>query len=354
MRLKMTKQSREELLLALRPEYQKAGWKLKKELLETLVAATGYSRKHAITLLNIDGASEAKIKRTRPSVYDDEVSKSLIFLWRAANMLCSKRLVPFLPEFIEALESKGHLDLSPHVRQKLLSISASTVDRLLTKERKKLGRGLSLTRAGNFLKKQIPIRTFTDWDDAAPGFFEVDLVAHCGGDSRGQFLQTLTMTDIATQWTECIALLRRGETEVITAIDDILPLLPFELKGLDTDNGSEFINYGMMDWCAKKAITFTRSRQYKKNDQAHVEERNGSVVRRLVGYERLEGIHAYEKLCQLHACARLFINFFQPSQKLLEKSRGGAKVYRRYDVAKTPYKRTVDSNRVGIPNKQLL
>jgi transposase InsO family protein len=269
-------------------------------------------------------------------------------------MLCSKRLVPFLPELIEILEAKGHLQLSVTVRQKLTSISAATVDRLLKKERKSHNHSLSLTRAGNFLKKQIPIRTFTEWNDVTPGFFEVDLVAHCGGDVRGQFIQTLTMTDISTQWTECVAVLCKGELEVIAAIDSILPLLPFELKGIDSDNGSEFINYKLVNWCAERSVTFTRSRQYKKNDQAHVEERNGSVVRRLVGYQRLEGIAAFDKLRQLQACARLYINFFQPSQKLLVKSRNGSKVYRRYDHAKTPYNRIIDSNQVNDTNKSAL
>jgi hypothetical protein len=353
MGLKMDKRSRTKLLETLRKEYSQASAKRKKELLKTMLEATGYSKKHAIKLLN--GADEpVQARRIRPSVYDDEVREALLLVWKASNMLCSKRLIPFMREFLTVLEATGHVALLPHVRQKLLAISAATMDRLLAPERQKLGKGFSLTRAGNFLKKQIPIRTFAEWTESCPGFFEADLVAHCGGSTKGQFVQTLTLTDIHTQWTECIALMRRGEIEVIEALEERLSDIPFPVKGLDTDNGGEFINYLMLDWCSVREITFTRSRQYKKNDQAHVEERNGSVVRRLVGYDRLEGIEAYSCLTALYSQARLFINFFQPSLKLIEKHRSGAKVYRRYDVAKTPFRRIIDSDCVSEEHKVLL
>lgn len=353
MGLKMDKRSRDKLLESLCSEYPDASTKRKSELLRTLIEGTGYSKKHAITLLNARSA-EVKSKRNRPRVYDDEVLEALTFIWKASNMLCAKRLVPFMPEFLRVLENRGHLEISQHVRQKLLSISAATVDRLLAREKGKLGKSLSLTRAGNFLKSQIPIRTFTDWSESSPGFFEADLVAHCGGDPRGQFLQTLTLTDIHTQWTECIALLKRCEVQVIQALNSRCPDLPFPMKGIDTDNGGEFINYLMIDWCNVRQVTFTRSRQYKKNDQAHVEERNGSVVRRLVGYDRLEGPVAYDTLCELYAQARLFINFFQPSAKLLVKHRLGSKVYRRYDTPRTPFQRILASDCVNEDSKILL
>lgn len=354
MGLKMDKQSREKLLNALRPEYQQASAKRKRELLKALLESTGYSKKHAITLLNAEQSDSRPPRRSRPKVYDEEVLLALTTIWKASNLLCSKRLAPFMAEFIGVLERKGHFSVEPHVRQKLLTISASTMDRLLAKERSKLGRSPSLTRAGNFLKSQIPIRTFTEWNEQSPGFFEADLVAHSGSDPRGQFLQTLTLTDVCTQWTECLGLIRRGEEEVIDALNTHLPYMPFPIRGLDTDNGSEFINYKLLDWCSVRQVTFTRSRQYKSNDQAHVEERNGSVVRRLVGYERLEGLEAYSALRELYAHARLYINFFQPSAKLIVKHRSGAKVYRRYDIAKTPFQRILASNCINEESKEML
>lgn len=187
------------------------------------------------------------------------------------------------------------------------------------------------------LKRQIPIRTFADWNDIPPGFFEADLVAHCGDNVEGSFLNTLVLTDVATGWTECLALLRRSEADVTGALEARRHLLPFPLLGLDTDNGGEFINYELLHYCERHRISFTRARAYKKNDQAHVEENNGSVVRRLVGYDRYEGKDAWRSLPALFRVLRLCVNFFQPSMKLASKERDGSKVTKRYDDAQTPY-----------------
>ena len=260
---------------------------------------------------------ETKKPRCRRRLYQGPVQEALITVWKAANSICSKRLVPFLPEFVSAMERFGHLSLSDDTRQQLLSLSPATVDRLLHQERYANGHGLCTTKPGGLLKRQIPVRTFADWSDLAPGFIEADLVAHCGDNTEGSFLNTLVLTDVATGWTECLALLRRSEADVAAGLEIARRLLPFPLLGLDTDNGSEFINYGMLHYCEREKITFTRARAYKKNDQAHVEEKNGSVVRRLVGYDRYEGPNAWRALAALYRVLRLYVNFFQPSMKLV-------------------------------------
>lgn len=341
---KMTKQSRKELLETLRPKYFEADWTTKGELLRVFVEATGYNHKYAIHLLNAEPRT-GQLRKTSKR-YNKEVKAAVAALWEASNGLCSKRLVPIIPELTGVLVRLGYLQISDHDKEMLFSVSPATVDRMLKKLRyAKIG-SRGFTRPGNLLKNQIRIRTFTEWDDAKPGFFEADLVAHSGCDPSGQFLQTLTLTDISTQWTECVALLRRGELEVRTALQELEPKLPVPFLGLDTDNGYEFINYNLLEWCKVNSITFTRGRPYKKNDQAHVEERNGSVVRKYVGYDRLEGRIAHRILAQMYETLRLYQNFFQPSQKLVEKKRTGAKVYKKHDRAKTPYQRILESQEV--------
>jgi hypothetical protein len=194
------------------------------------------------------------------------------------------------------------------------------------------------------LKHQVPVRTFADWTDSRPGFMEADLVAHCGCSAEGAFLNTLVLTDIATGWTECLPLLYRSEEEVLRALDVGRQLLPFQLLGLDTDNGSEFLNHGLVEYCELEEITFTRSRPYKKNDQCYVEQKNGVIVRQLVGYDRFEGQFAYKQLGELYQVIRLYVNFFQPSMKLISKHRKGSKVYKKYDAARSPFQRLLESN----------
>lgn len=345
----MSTQTRRELLENLRQDYIAAGRKKRKELLDSLVTATGYNRKYAISLLNGPQGAPLTRKRQREKIYDAKVADALKQVWIAANCICPKRLIPFLPTLVKSMERFGHLKLEKDVRVKLLSMSASTAERLLRLERKRAGLGRSLTRPGSLLRKQVPVKTFTKWDDQEIGFFEIDLVAHCGDSSSGKFVNTLTMTDVASGWTELAAIEYKSEDLVRTALDEIVPVLPFSVLGLDTDNGSEFLNFGMVSWCNARNITFTRSRAYRKNDQAHVEEKNGSIVRRLVGYDRFEGDAARICLAELYQVARLYINFFQPSMKLISKIRDGAKVSKRYDAARTPLARLLDSP--GTPNK---
>lgn len=340
MRQNMSTQSKRELLEAIRPLYERASLKQKTELLNGFIAGTGYSRKHAIELFNRRTIRE-KPTRKRARKYDDSVVELLKEVWNASNNICAKRLIPFLPNMLEALERCGHIRVpDPSVRQLLLSMSPATADRLLKPAKTQLaGKGISTTKPGNILRSQIAVRTFADWTNVVPGLLEADLVSHNGGNVNGQCIHTLTATDIATGWTELYATLTKEESEVLSAFGAVRKSLPFIVLGLDTDNGSEFINHDLASYCEANSITFTRSRPYKKNDQAHVEEKNGSIVRRLVGYNRYQGIHALNCMNELYAVARLYVNFFQPSSKLLSKVRIGAQVKKTYDTAKTPYQR---------------
>ena len=226
----MTFGSRKELLQALRPLYAQVSWTEKQRVLDGFVAATGYNRKHAIVLLNSDPVVVNNKPPKRNRKYDEVVATALIAIWKASNRICSKRLVPFLPTIIASLERFGHLTVSATARQKLLSLSHSSVDRILKGERKKYPRRKSTTEPGYLLKKHIPIRTYSDWNDVRPGFFEADLVAHGGGSPSGQFLHTLTMTDIATGWTECTSLICKSEVSVLRAFKKCRMEIPFPLQ----------------------------------------------------------------------------------------------------------------------------
>src|SRR4051812_6025947 len=335
----MSFRAKRELLVQVAPRYREATHAQKSIVLDEFLAAAGYARKYAIRLLAKPIGPPAPIRRPREPRYGATVREALQVAWTTANEICSKRLVPFLPELVPALERHGHLELSPEVRMLLLTLSPATADRLLRPVRQP--HGLSTTRRGRLLKQQIPVRTFADWSDTRPGFLEADLVAHCGGVAEGAFLYTLTLTDIATTWTECLPLLHRTQEAVLQAVERAHQLLPFPLLGFDTDNGSEFLNEQLFDYCAQEQITFTRGRTANKNDQCYVEQKNGAVVRQLVGYERFEGEPAYRQLAELYRAVRLYVNFFQPSLKLLAKQREGGHVRRTYGPARTPFQRVL-------------
>jgi len=233
-------------------------------------------------------------------------------------------------------------------------MSRSTIDRCLASKRFNRPHGLSTTKPGALLKQNIPVRTFADWNEDVPGFMEIDLVAHCGESTDGQYLNTLTCTDICTGWTEVIALRRRTQEAVCTAIDAMRRRLPFDLLGIDSDNGSEFINALLYRYCLEEKITFTRSRPYKKNDQAHVEQKNWSVVRHTIGYDRMETDHEHALLENTYQDLRPYINFFQPVLKLIGKERLGNKVVRRYDTARTPYQRVMEREDIPLERKARL
>jgi hypothetical protein len=352
----MSLESRRELLAVVAPRYRLARRAERGRILGEFVASTGYHRKYALTLLNHPRSkASARKSRQRPRRYTFAVQQALSICWRAANGICSKRLVPYLPELVSVLERQGELRLDQPTKTRLLAISPATADRLLQAERQRAKpHGLATTKPGTLTKDAIPIRTFADWDEVQPGFTEVDLVAHCGESAKGEYLHSLTVTDVATGWTECLALRNRGQQVVFRALLRARGRLPFPLLGIDSDNGVEFINAHLLRYCQDEHLTFTRSRPYKKNDQAYVEQKNWSIVRHLMGYGRYEGEAAYEALQQLYDVVRLYTNFFQPSLKLLSKERIGGKVRKKYDAAKTPYQRVLESEQVTAEVKAAL
>lgn len=320
----MSFRSKRELLAQVAPRYQMASRTQKSVILDEFVAATHYARKYAIRLLTRPPLpARSQIRRPRAPQYGAAVQAALEVAWGAANLISARRLVPFLPTLVPVLEQHGHLHLIDAVRTQLLAISPATADRLLHQARKAgQPRGRSITKAGTLLKHQIPIRTFADWDAATPGFVEADLVAHCGDGTYGTFLSALIVTDVATGWVECQALLYRSGDQVIQGITRARQLIPFPLLGIDTDNDSEFITNELISYCAEAAISFTRGRAYHKNDQCYVEQKNGAVVRQFVGYGRFEGEQAYHQLIELYRALRLYVNFFQPTANTISRAVG--------------------------------
>jgi hypothetical protein len=337
----VTRRSVQEYLAAQRERYVRAARASRSRLLDEMVAVTGYHRKAVIRQLRQTRAGPWRRRRVgRPRQYDGAVATAAQVLWEAAGQIGAKRLQPFVPELLERLTSCGELRVPPRTARLLGQVSISTLERLLAPARRTVPRrGPSLTRPGAWLKSQIPIRTFAEWDDARPGFLEVDLVAHCGQSTAGFFLHTLCAVDIATGWVELQPVWGKGHRRVTAAIHEVRGRLPVPLRGLDTDNGAEFINRPLYYYCGREAITFTRSRPYRKNDSAHVEQKNGAIVRALVGYDRYSSRAAFAQLARVYRLLRLHTNFFQPVQRLVHKSRHGARVHRVYDRAQTPFQR---------------
>jgi hypothetical protein len=343
----MSQHSKRELWETVQPRYLKAPKAEKHKILDEFIASTGFHRKYANRILKHGYPRHQGRKKGKRPIYRGEVVVILERIWEIYGRICSKRLHPFLPEGIRILERCNELSLSPEIKPLLLSISRSTIDRCLHSVRFKSLHGLSTTKPGTLLKKAIPVRTFADWNEDRPGFMEIDLVAHCGETTEGQFINTLTCTDICTGWTEPIALPRRSQQAVQNALHHIRPELPFALLGIDSDNDGEFINDLLFHYCLTEHITFTRSRPYQKNDQAHVEQKNWSVVRHTVGYDRLETDEEFDLLTSIYSDLRLYINFFQPVLKLIFKGRVNDKFIKSYDQASTPYQRIMA--RADIP-----
>ena len=343
--------------------YRRGGKREKGEVLDEVCKLTKYNRCYASQLLKHPkrggqkkaGVGRGKAKRVRRRQYDDEVVRALKRIWVIMDCICGKRLAPNLREVIRVLEKWGELEVTVEVGKKLERISASTIDRLLGDERKELMLGSrSRTKPGTLLKSQIPIRTFSEWDDARIGFVEIDLVGHDGGDGSGDFAQTLDATDISSGWTETEAVRNKAQVHVFEALGQIRQRLPFQLLGIDSDNGSEFINGPLLRFCQAEKITFTRSRSGRKNDNCFVEQKNYSVVRRNVGYMRYDSDQEVELLNRLYGRLRLYTNYFQPVMKLISKERAGARVRKSYDIAKTPYQRLVGSPEVSKETKAKL
>ena len=352
--------------------YRRAGKKEKGVMLGEFVETTGYTRKYAIHLLNswgrcrwvrIDGKLVKLVvgrrrrakRRARPRRYDQEVLKALKQIWYVFDFMCGKRLVVVLRTMLPVLDSFGEIPLSAEVRAKLLSISAATIDRLLQRERARLSlKGRTHTKPGSLLKHQIPIRTFADWTEKEPGFFEIDLVGHDGGDASGDFCHTLTIADVDTGWVELHGLKNKAQRWTHAALEDARLTLPIPIKGIDTDNGSEFINHHLVGYCRDHQITFTRGRPYHKNDTCYVEQKNGHVVRRAVGYHRYDTDEELAALNAVYGTLILLVNFFYPSVKLIKKTRCGSKVRRIYDDPQTPYQRMLQSPAVDAEVKARL
>ncbi len=335
--------------------YARASKVEKGRILDELCALTGWTRRHARRALGSAGSPPAA--RARPSVriYGPEVLEPLKVVWATLNGPAGKRLAPFMAEVVEVLERSGELEVSGEVRAKLVRVSAATIDRLLAPERARLRvRGRSGTKPGSILRRQIPIRTFAEWDERLAGFCEVDLVAHDGGDPHGEFAHTLNLTCVKTGWDEMRALPTKAQRWVEEAIDQIRGALPFPLLGLDSDNGSEFINNHLFRYCVGRGITFTRTRPYRKNDNCFVEQKNWPVIRQQVGYARYDTPQELEVLRELYTHLRLYVNFFQPQMKLLSKTRRGATVTKRFDVAATPYRRVLACPEVSGESKARL
>ena len=336
--------TRQELIEAVRQRYQMATRADKQKILDEFVQVTSYHRKHAVRVLREYPRQEPAAIPTDRRLYGEAVRQCLVLLWEAADRICGKRLKAVLPTLIEAMERCGHLPLDAEVRRQVLAMSASTIDRVLQpiREPAQQGRRRS-TRNNTVLRQSIPVRTCADWHDPVPGFLEVDFVVHAGGSLAGSPVHTLVLTDVASGWTECLALPVRAQSLVVDAVTPVQRQLPFALRGLDTDNDSAFINDIVLAYCRQHPLVFTRSRAYRKNDQAWVEQKNGAVVRRLVGYDRLTGMTATQALAELYAASRLYVNFFQPSFKLKGKQRYGAKVVKQYHAPATPYERLLTS-----------
>jgi hypothetical protein len=337
---KLSRQSKRELVEAVRDRYLRAGRKEKSKILDEFVATTGFHRKHAIRVLR-QGYQRGKERRGRRRTYGGAVISALIEIWRICGCICSKRLQPFLPEMVHILERHGELTLDDETKRLLMQMSAATIDRRLAPFRQQRGRGISTTKPGTLLKQSIPIRTFADWKETEPGFVEMDLVAHCGDANEGVYLNTLTAVDVMTGWTECFLLRHRSQQVVTAAVESLQGRLPFPLLGIDCDNDSMFINGTLKRHCEAEQLTFTRSRPYRKNDQAFVEQKNGDIVRGNIGYRRYTSAPAAALLEAIYEDLHAYVNFFQPVRKLIHKERQGAKVYKQYDEARTPHQRAM-------------
>ncbi|MEE9134671.1 MAG: ISNCY family transposase [Nitrososphaerales archaeon] len=366
--MRLTMKERRSVSAVVAKRYQKATKKEKGTILGEYTQLTGYNRCYAAFLLRnhgrrmrinnntvLVGDCRKRVKRTRDRTYDERVVRVLKRVWLIMGFICGKRLKPALKEVIPVLEKYKEIEVDKTVREKLSNISAATIDRVLASERKKRSlRHRARTKPGTLLKHQIPIRTFSEWDEQRPGFVEIDLVGHEGGDPSGDYIQTLDMTDVCTGWTETQAVKNKARVWVFEALKDIRKRLPFKLLGIDSDNGSEFINDHLYGYCEEEKITFTRARAYRKNDNCYVEQKNYSVVRRGVGYHRYDTPQQLRLLNRLYSRLRLYTNYFQPVMKLEEKIRVGSKVKKRYDQPRTPYQRVLEAPLVEKEKKKKL
>ena len=339
----MTRSSLEEYAAAVRQRYGAARKAEKTRILDEFCETTGMHRKAAVRLLNRK-TKPRLVGLGRPKHYGMALMKALVQVWEVSDRLCGKLLKPVIPDLLLSLESHGELFLSDEVRSQLLTISAASIDRLLRiHKRDAVRQPHRKPPHPTSLKSQVPIRTWSEWRDVKPGSVQADLVLHCGESTTGFYLATLCVIDVATGWTELEAVWGLGQHRVTAAVHLARRRLPFELQGLHTDNGAEFINQTLFAYCRREKVSFSRGRPYRKNDQAYVEQRNYVAVRRLLGHDRLRSKEAFRLLQQLYGLLRLQLNFLRPVRKLVSKQRLGAKVVKRYDQPRTPYQRLLES-----------
>lgn len=352
----MTKVTLYEYAASVRRRYAKATKKEKGRILDEFCQTSGIHRKAAIRLLG-GGRWLAPVpkKMGRPRRYDGEVTEALVKVWEAGDRMCGKLLVAVLPALVDGLERHGEMRVDSRVRGALLSMSAATIDRQLRNWRKHLGRQPRRPASpATGLKAQIPIRTWGEWRDVEPGSVQGDLVLHCGERAEGFFLTTLTLVDVATGWTDVEPIFGLVMNRVGGGVEAASRRLPVPLRELHTDNGSEFINHELYNWCRRRRIRFTRGRGYRKNDQAYVEQRNWLAVRRTVGYDRYSSRQALAALHRLYRLIWLQLNFLRPVRKLIGKERRGSRIYKLYDTPRTPYQRLLETGVLSEAKAALL
>jgi hypothetical protein len=331
------------LSYVVRKRYQRSTKKEKGRILDEFITNTGYNRSYARRILGrVKKQGRKKTHIIRKRYYDADVFYPLRTIWIAADGICGKRLKPFIPDLVEILEKNRELKLNGKIRKKLLLIGSATIDRMLKATKKSYEfKGKSTTKPGTLLRNTIPVRTFSDWDERHPGFFETDLVALCGDSVRGDYVNALNLTDVASGWVGLEAIMGKAQSRVHPAVDNVRKRLPFPMLGLDPDNGTEFINWLLKRYCDENKITFTRIRPYRKNDNCYVEQKNYTVVRRFLGYARYDTDKQLQIIKEILKLVELYVNFFQPVMKLKTKQRIGSRVKKTYDTAKTPYQRLV-------------
>jgi transposase InsO family protein len=344
---------RRELLVSVHPQYRQAGRREKALILNSFCAATGYHRKYAIHLLSHPPEPKSRLRRGPSPRYGPQVLRVLSKVWEAAGYPWSVRLKALLPVWLPWIRQR--LKISPELEQQLLAMSPRTMDRRLQPLKRRLGRRLyGRTKPGSLLKHHIPLQT-SSWAEVRPGFTEIDLVSHSGNAASGEFLHSLNVTDLATTWVETRAVLGKGQSGIVQALTEISQALPFSLRGLDSDNGSEFINHHLVRFCQQREIQFTRSRPYKKDDNAHIEQKNWTHVRKLLGWDRYDSPHALKALNDLYCNElRLMMNLYQPTVKLESKVRVGSRLRRRYSLAQTPLDRLLTHTEVDLQKAQEL
>ena len=341
--------TKHELAKEILPRYLKATKDKKKQILDEFCANTHYNRKYAIRKLrelqctpHYKDSIVGKHIRKRERVYDSYVSSVIEQLYEVLGGIGARRMHPLLITTLEKGISFGHIKVDLITEAKVSMISISTLKRMVTTIREKnMVKGISTTRPGVLLKSEIPLRV-GQWKETDPGFLEIDLVAHCGDNALGPFISTLNTTDIATGWFEAEAVMGKAQERVLSGVEKIRERSPYTLLGIDSDNGGEFINHQLYKYCIDNTIIFTRSRPYKKNDNAHIEQKNYTAVRQVLGYQRFDTDEVLDLMNTLYrGPLRLYINFFQPSEKCVEKLRTGSHIVKKYDVAKTPYERVI-------------